>query len=295
MIIIEYFNSFFRILNHPLNKDQKLKAVFRILWWKFNQLFLHIPSVVTLSGSDIKCICYPESSYSGMVVYNNLPEYPEMLFLGKMLKPQSIFLDVGANIGVFTLMAASKIKKGRIYSFEPIPKVLDTLYQNISINQIQDKVKVFKKVVSDKNGIEKFIIQETSEYSHISKSISKGTSIPSVKLDDFCKGEKINFIDMIKIDVEGAELKVLKGLEEFLRKGRVKILIVEISTNCQLYGYTQQQVIDYLREIGYLTYILNQELRLIKVKEVGGEVPTFNMIAFQKKDERWIRDILKSF
>lgn len=279
IIIIEYFNSFFRILNHPLNKDQKLKAAFRILWWKFNQLFLHIPSVITLSGSNIKCVCYPESSYSGMVVYNNLPEYPEMLFLGKVLKPQSVFLDVGANIGVFTLMAASKIKSGKIYSFEPVASVLSILHNNVRLNNLEDRVTIVEKVASDQTGYERFVSHEISEYSHISvDKSSKTVRIPSIRLDTFCKENKINFIDVVKIDVEGAELKVLKGMEDYLKFGKVGFLIVELNKRNILFEGGSNQVIDYLTNFGYRIYKIKNDLKLKKLHKMDPNI-TLNVIA----------------
>lgn len=279
IMIIEYFNSFFRILNHPLNKDEKLKAAFRILWWKFNQLFLHTPCVITLSGSNIKCICYTESSYGGMVVYNNLPEYPEMLFLGKVLKANSVFLDIGANIGVFTLIAASKIKSGKIYSFEPVASVLSILYNNVRLNSLEDRVTIVEKVASDQIGFERFVSHEISEYSHISvDKTSKTVRIPSIRLDTFCKENNINFIDVVKIDVEGAELKVLKGLEDYLKFGKVGFLIVELNKRSILFKGGPNQVIDYLTNFGYRIYKIKNDLKLEELHKMDPNI-TLNVIA----------------
>lgn len=279
-MIIDKLNSFFSILKHPMNRKHKLNAAGRILWWKINQLFFHLPAVVTFNSNKMQFICPPTSSYGSLVVYCNLPEYPEMKFLEKILKSNSVFIDVGANIGVYTILAAAKIKKGKIYSFEPIPSVLDILYQNIQINNMHDKVKVLEKVVSDNTGEESFVIQDISEYSHIaSNQTSKSVLIPSVKLDDFCRSEKIDFIDVVKIDVEGEELKVLRGLENYLKSGKVGVLIVEFNSN---------QVVDYLKKFKYTVFKINEKLNLEEIKK---DDQTLNLIAFLKKD---LADIEKS-
>lgn len=276
---IEYLKSFFRILNHPLNRKQKVKAAGRVLWWKANQLFFHLPAVVTLHNTKMKCICPPESSYGSLVLYCNYPEYSEMRLLGKLLKPDSIFLDVGANIGVYTLLAASKIKKGKIYSFEPVSTVVDILYQNVRINHLEDRVTIMDKVVSDHTGQEMFVIQEISEYSHISSDQTlKVKPVPSIKLDDFFKLKKISFIDVVKIDVEGAEMKVLKGLERYLRLGKVGALIVELNKRNNFYGTDSNKIIDYLRSLNFRIYKLDEGINLIDLLTVE-ENQTMNVIA----------------
>lgn len=280
------------ILNHPLNKRRFL-TFFKILWWKVNQLFFHLPAIIKIQD-NIQCICYPESSYGGTIVYSTLPEYPEMVLLLNYLKPSSIFFDIGANMGMYSLLAASKITKGKIYAFEPNPKILDILYQNIKLNSLEKNIEVVEKVVSDKNGSEMFSIQHVSEYSHISyKSASGDLSIPSVKLDNFCKNERVPFIDMIKIDVEGAEIKVLKGLERYLKNKRVELLIVELSGDSYLYGSRHQETINYLNNLEYLTFRLNNKLNLTEIKLVGNLVG-YNIIAFLKKDKKKITKRLKS-
>lgn len=278
---IEYLKSFFRILNHPLNRKQKVKAAGRVLWWKANQLFFHLPAVVTLHNTKMQLICTPESSYGSLVVYCNLPEYREMIFLQKTLKSNSIFVDIGANVGAYTILAAAIITKGKIYSFEPMSSVLGTLYQNIRINNLEDRVKVIKKVASDKTGYERFVSHNISEYSHISiDKTSKSALIPSTKLDDFFKGLKIPFIDAIKIDVEGAEWKVLKGFENYLKSGKVGRLIVELNRRNTLFKGDSNQIIEYLRKFKYTVYSINDKLALKKIDKVDPE-QTLNVIAMR--------------
>lgn len=271
--------QFFKVLNHPLNKRHKINTIGRILWWKANQFFFHLPAVVTFNNCKIQFICPFTSSYGSLVVYCNLPEYPEMKFLGKILKSNSVFIDVGANIGVYTILAAAKIKKGKIYSFEPVASVLNDLYRNIHLNDLGDLVQVVEKVASDKTGYSEFTTEDISEYSHISSNkTANSLSMLSVRLDDFCRNKKISFVDVIKIDVEGAELKVLKGLEGYLEKGQVGTLIIELNRLNQSFGKDSNEIIDYLRKLNYHVFKLNEKNSLEKIDKIDKN-QTINVIA----------------
>lgn len=276
--------SFFQILNHPLNKKHKINTIGRILWWKANQLFFHLPVVIILNNNKMQFICPFTSSYGSLVVYCNLPEYQEMKFLERILKSNSVFIDVGANIGVYTILAAAKIKKGKIYSFEPVATVLDDLYRNIRLNDLEDRVQVVEKVASDKTGYSEFIAEDISEYSHISSNkTASSLSMPSIRLDDFCRNKKIGFVDVIKIDVEGAEFKVLKGLEGYLKKGKVGILIIELNRTNQLFGKNSNEIIDYLSKLDYHVFKFNEKNSLARIDKINKD-QTINVIVKYIKD-----------
>lgn len=276
--ILQSTKSFFRILNHPLNKHNMLKTIAILIWWKINQKFFHLPVIVEID-KQIKCICYPTSSCGGLIIYSKFYEFPEMMFTKKILNDKSIFFDVGANIGIYTLLAATKIKKGKIYAFEPVDEALDILYQNIRINNLNNKVEVIEKVVSDKSGMEKFTIQNISEYSRISTDRSAGVSIPSVKIDDFCKKNDIKFIDLIKIDVEGAEMKVLRGGENYMKNGKIGVLIIELST------VNPEETLNYIRQFNYSIFEIDKIDNDYSLKEVmkADKSRQYNIIAILDK------------
>lgn len=271
--------SFFQILNHSLNRKHKINTILRILWWKVNQLFFHLPTIVTIDKRGMKCICNPKRSYASLIVYMRIPEYNEMTFFKKILTEKSIFIDVGANIGIYSLLAAAVIKKGKIYSFEPVTSVLDDLYQNISLNGLGDMIEVVEKVVSDKTGYSEFIAEDISEYSHItSNKTANSLSLPSVRLDDFCRNKKISFVDIIKIDVEGAEFQVLKGLEDYLKRGKVGTLIIELNRTNQFFGKRSSGIIEYLRKLNYNVFKFNKNNSLVRIDKIDNN-KTINVIA----------------
>lgn len=143
--------------------------------------------------------------------------------IDKYLKENSVILDIGANIGSHTLYWAIEKKAKKIYSFEPFDKIYEILNTNIKLNYLQDKVNIFNYGLSDE--------ECNAEIGRFNKHNIGGT--------DFVKNETGRFklktldslkikehIDLIKIDVEGAEVEVLKGGIKTIEKNK-PILVIE--------------------------------------------------------------------
>lgn len=266
-IFFKYRVTIQYIFNNQSNKNSKVKLLLKILWWKVNKAYFKLPVIVQL-GPKIKCICYPNNShFSTLVLYTIFPEYGEMMMVEKFLKKDDIFLDVGANIGAYSLIAASKITRGKIYAFEPSVNCLPILYENISLNQIENKIQVIEKVVSDKTGFLDFDISSVSDYNHMSYSNSEKAvvKLPSITLDDFILENKIPHIKLIKIDVEGTELLVLRGLQKSLKSQLVDILIVEVSEwTSKRFTFSPADVFKFLEEYGFNLYYFDPKYKLKK-------------------------------
>lgn len=278
--VLRYLHFLQFIFNHPLNKNHKMKTLLRIFWWKLNRIFFKFPCIVEIAPG-VRCICYPDNSlYSTLIMYLGLPEYGEMKFLLDILKKHDNFIDVGANMGAYSLIASSKIKDGNIFSFEPSPKISLKLYENINLNQKKENIRVITKVVSDKTGFINFDISSNPDYHHISHS-AKGKSILRLKtttLDKFISSSKIKHIKLIKIDVEGAELLVLKGMQRSLAAKLVDFLIVEINPEAlRGFGFLPQQVFNYLKKFDFNLYYFDSRFNL---KEFSGKLEgAWNIIA----------------
>jgi FkbM family methyltransferase len=209
-----------------------------------------------------------------------------MNFIYDYLEKDDIFIDVGANIGAHSLMAASKIKTGKIFSFEPSLKALKYLKENIQINNLTKVITVIDKVVSNKTGYEKFIMGKHSEVDHIGgwNNLSQDTNIiPSITLDKFFKIQKISYVDLVKIDVEGAELKVLEGLKDYLARGKVGAIIFEINSNCVTYGYNSEDIVKFLKQNRFAIFLLGDNYKLNKLTINNlRSLHTFNALAVHK-------------
>ncbi len=259
-----YIKSLFNILKHPCNKGKILNTITRLIWWKCNQLWIQKPTIIELE-KGIKCICYPDSSYAGMVVYTKLPEFYEMQYVKKHLRQNSIFVDIGANIGVYTLLASSKISEGRIFAIEPASIPFGRLCENIKLNGIGNRVSLLNIIMSDKVGKEKFIEHETSELSHINPSSKGGILKESTSLDELLSKNRIKKVDILKVDVEGGEGRVFDGALDHLKRKDIKRIVVELNKNNVLYGTNHGQIGKLLQAHGYTLKAFNNNGLLVKL------------------------------
>ena len=171
--------------------------------------------------------------------FNKIHERATTELFKKVVKRGDTVIDLGANIGYFSLLAAKIVgQSGKVYSFEPEPKNYSYLTKNININNYI-QVSAFQKAVSDKNGkIKLYICDYDSGHHTIDKyegieAYSRGRAtkehsieIETVRLDDIFQGKEES-IGVIKMDVEGAEALALAGMDTILRKNKKLKMFIE--------------------------------------------------------------------
>lgn len=173
---------------------------------------------------------------------------PEMdYFLGQM-KPGDTLIDVGANIGNFSLHAYRRIRpSGRVYSFEPLPETYETLQRNIQINRAQN-IEAFKLALSDREGA--FTMHVPSRNSSATLVHAQG-SVATETLDGFCARHQLDNPRFIKVDIEGGELNFFRGGERILRESSPLILFESMHSAP---AFLER---SFLRKIGFSLYRLN--------------------------------------
>lgn len=145
-----------------------------------------------------------------------------------LLQKGDVVLDVGANIGIFSLLAADKIGiKGKVFAFEPIAQSRALLKKNIVANNVEN-IEIVSKALGEKVGSLMLSINEKElggSSAVLNQEVSSRERVEQVKLDDFvqeCQLKKVNFI---KTDIEGMERNFLKGAEETIKKFKPKLTI----------------------------------------------------------------------
>lgn len=194
-----------------------------------------------------------------------------------LLRPGHVFVDIGANHGYFTLLAASLVgPAGRVAAFEPNPHVFEQLRRHVQLNHFADRVRLESCALADRceDGARLYVSQVAgnSGLSSLtpnaaalsSRDLSESATVP-VPVDTFDHWlaasrvfDGLPAIDLVKIDVEGAEARVIAGMAETLATGRIRALIVETPWQGPAHrqlcdaGYTAQA----LERVGSLTNIL---------------------------------------
>ena len=195
-----------------------------------------------------------------------------------------LVMDIGANIGYFTLIMAKGIREnGKVFSFEPEPKNFELLKKNVEINNYSNVI-LEKKAIGNKTGIAKLYLADRKNNifysgmhrifrSDLVSQISNPVSINIIKLDDYLQDLKfIKKIRLIKIDVEGAEFDVLKGMSKILDENKgIKIVMEFSSENLEDYGSNPSDVMDFLINKGFKLSIINEvEKRMEEVTGIKG-------------------------
>jgi len=191
----------------------------------------------------------------------------------------SIVVDVGANIGLYSLAAATKLTNGKVYAFEPVAAVRQLLEKNISLNQFTTIV-VVPFSVSNTCTIEPVFISAEDNLGMSGLLPPENFSgkkewVQSVRLDDWAKDTGLQKPDLIKIDVEGAELNVLTGMQQLLQRHQPIIFIEMIEQQLKQYGHSAAEVYQLLNGFGYQPYFV---LAPNQLQLVEGFKESYNLV-----------------
>ncbi|MBD2493040.1 FkbM family methyltransferase [Nostoc sp. FACHB-280] len=178
-------------------------------------------------------------------------EYDKQILFEQTITDGSIVFDLGAHTGFYTLLASTLVgAKGKVFAFEPMPINVKYLKQHLQLNRIAN-VTVMEAAVSDTTGIAYFELNSSSFQGQLS---SKGTlEVATVSLDNLIATGEIPTPNYMKIDVEGAEMKVLTGAKTMLINAHPTIFLATHSVELH------QQCINFLTLLGY------------KIKPVGNK------------------------
>jgi FkbM family methyltransferase len=146
-----------------------------------------------------------------------LYEYEKQQVIAREVRPGSVFYDVGANVGFYSLLASSLVGKGRVFAFEPVPRNLDYLRKHLAINRVAN-AEVLALAVSDKVGTASFRVEPTGSMGHL--SIEGDMTVSTATLDSLVQEGRILPPDYIKMNIEGAELLALHGARETFARYR---------------------------------------------------------------------------
>lgn len=194
-------------------------------------------------------------------------------FIKSQLKSGDTFIDVGGNIGAYSLIAANIVgEKGQVTAFEPVTQVRNRLMENRSLNQLHQL------------NIEPFAVfnEKTELVLHVSSQENFGMSsihahdedsgitetVKAIRLDDYVIENNTNQIDLIKMDIEGAELFALNGMKTTLMKFK-PIVLIEISSEV-LDGTNirADKIFSFFEELGYTPFCVGEDGRIMNYNSI---------------------------
>lgn len=153
----------------------------------------------------------------------------ELRFLNQFAFGTGAMLDVGANLGIYTMILSHRNPESRIYSFEPHPGLFDALSENIRLNGASN-VRAHNLAVGKKDGTAEFLASSLSRATSrmTEQKDANAIRVKVISLDTWIKSNQIEQIAFMKVDVEGFEALVFEGGLEALADGKIKVVFFEV-------------------------------------------------------------------
>ena len=197
---------------------------------------------------------------------NGVYEPFETELVKKEIKKGDVVLDLGANIGYYTLIFAKLVgKRGKVFAFEPDPTNFSLLKKNVEMNGYKN-VELVQKAVSNKTGKIKLYLCEDNKGDHRIYNSHDGRQsieIEAIRLDDYFKNYN-GAVDFIKMDIQGAEGGAIQGMFNLLKKNNVKIITEFWSIGLKRFGIDSEECLKLLIEFGFKLYEVNEQEKKIK-------------------------------
>jgi FkbM family methyltransferase len=224
-------------INGWISKIPFIKKIYsRIL-----NIILNSKEEFIVSFKNIRLFINIKDPIDKIIFYKNEYEEKQIKFLSDWVKKNkpNIFIDIGANFGVYSLRISKLFQMLKVIAFEPVLNTFNKLKMNIKINNLGKRIKTYNVGLSNSNGLKKMIAQKKDGYI---QSGGFSFNIPNKKIDNnhiiqyykSTRGDKILQLQkkkiVLKIDVEGYENKVLLGMKNLLKKNKI-LLQIEIFDN----------------------------------------------------------------
>ncbi len=235
------------------------------------------------------------------------PETSELL--GALLQPGDTFVDVGGHVGYFSMLAAALVgPRGRVMVFEPERQNYEHILAHIAANKLQN-VLPFPWAVGDGPEVVELYVNSDNDGGHALWNVGNYPGSPKsranvrkvltyqTKLDNMFGGAGgggagSGAVKLMKLDVEGSELHVLKGARELLTRARVPAVVLEINHyGLQQRGVTEMDIRRYMYELGYASYLLPQWPPVLLAADKVFQSPyVFNLLFVTPELQAVVRD-----
>lgn len=238
------------VTEHPANADHKVRALARAVGWQVRKRVLRKPVDIPYEGLTLRC--HPDSGSAGNIFYfTSRYDWDEMAFLERYLRPGDGFLDIGANIGTYSLLAASLIgRDAHIEAFEPLPVAAERVRENFALNHLDHAV-VHEIAVDDHEGTAGFLDFDVSSAIEHDADTRGRTPIQVVvdRIDARATGTGYAFA---KLDVEGVELRALEGARALIERHDPPVWQIEILDHqLRKHGSSAEELVGWMADAGF--------------------------------------------
>ena len=241
-----------------------------------------------ISGTDIVCgwingaRFFARNGETGLTqnIYTGLQEFADMAYMLHVLRPSDLFVDIGANVGSYTILACKAVGASG-YAFEPIPATFARLRENIRLNHIEDKVVCLNVGIGEAPAAIRFTacLDTVNHVLAAGEVDADAIEVPVVMLDSVMNDKHPS---LIKVDVEGYETPVIKGAMETLRNPALHSVIIELNGSGDRYNFHESNILDSMLGHGFGTY--NYEPFTRSLEKLDGKSRSGNTLFIRDVD-----------
>jgi FkbM family methyltransferase len=288
------------MLEHPLNRGARWAALKRYFSWQLGSRIVHGDVLVSFVDKTVLQVCPGMTGATGNI-YTGLHEFEDMSFLLHLLRENDLFVDIGANVGSYTILAGGCCGCSCI-SVEPIKTTFQMLDNNINVNKISDHVRALNMGVGKEAGVLRFTtgLDTVNHVLSETESVDNAEEVPVNSLNALLEGEEPI---LIKIDVEGFETNVIEGADNILSRTSLLAVIMELNGSGDRYGFNETELHNKMLSFGFETYTYSPFERLLVslngvASHSGNTLYVRNIAAVEsrikKAKEYWIANVVTS-
>lgn len=263
--ILRSIRSLKSVYRHLLNASAPAAAVLNYSVLKFRQMLTGTVAVPYIGEAKL---LWPKGATSVAIQAKyGLGEFRDMAFLLHMLRSEDLFADVGANAGVYTILA-SKSVGARVVAIEPVPTTFDLLRRNVELNNVAGTVDLRQCGVG-RHSTDLHFTASLWSFNHVAEHPGDDTvEVPIEPLDTILAGRVPR---LIKIDVEGFEGEVVAGAAQTLANPDCVVVIMEVAETAERYGASGYDIIRQMEDFGFLPYWYDPFRRTLAVAGLAKE------------------------
>ncbi|MCZ4343147.1 FkbM family methyltransferase [Sphingomonadaceae bacterium G21617-S1] len=258
------------ITAHPLNQGAKLEALFRFARWQIASRLMRAPVVVPFVDDSKLLVASGMTGATGNW-YCGLLEPGEMAFVLHALRAWELFADVGANVGAYTVLASGGVGAASI-AVEPVPSTFASLQANLRLNNLTN-VTALNCGLASIDGEIRFTTSLDC-MNRVAREDDCGPTqiVPVTTIDKICEDR---VPDIIKIDVEGYELPVLKGGIDTIASPNLQAIIMETNGSGSRFGVDDHELFEIMHYNGFSPHVYDWRRRELLAAPAGARNTIF--------------------
>lgn len=244
-------NNFRFILDHPLNRANRWATLKRYFRWQIGSRLVRGDVLVPFVDKTFLKVRPGMTGATGNI-YVGLHEFEDMAFVLHLLREYDLFVDIGANIGSYTILAGGAVG-AQCVSVEPIKSTFYLLEENINLNRLSAHVQALNMGIGKEKGVLKFTagLDTVNHVLSDSEQVDNVVDVPIVPLNELLENQEPS---LIKIDVEGFETNVIASADKVLSKPSLLAVIMELNGSGERYGFDEKPLHEKMLSFGFNTY-----------------------------------------